>query len=661
MPKSLYISAALFLVIWFGLNQLVPEPSFSDLHQKVDHEQRSGQTIQALFTLKEILVEEPDNIDMHYSYINSHFYAPMQHQYSDGSWFHRDDDEIRHYYYGLSLSSNEEASDIGHYGLGLMASLADNYPEAITQFYRIRNRSQKYLNNSLGYAYQRLDSIDLAEGYYLREIELKGNLGGAYNNLSTLLFLKGEIEQIYALLDNPEARPFFNRQLLKNYYLRNHQFGAYALIHLNYVFQGLNIWGFLAAFLILLIWFFYLRRLDVFEPEKWKYLVVIMLLGMAFSFLTGPITDILNLGFNFTFSGELVNDFFYCFIGIGMIEELVKIIPLLILLRTTRVINEPYDYILYASLSALGFAFIENLIYFDEYRLHIIHGRALSAAVLHMFLSSVIAYGMLLNRFKRHRNKYLNFILFFLLASLLHGVYDFLILSPGLGNTMLLIGFFYIAVLTIWNGMINNALNHSDFFDQEKLIDSRKILDYLIYGLSGVLLFEFVALILRHGPATANEQMIASIYGGTILILFVSVKLSIFQLYKGAWAPIKIKSAIGADDNPESAVLLEGVEIRLLPFSNNALARKFIPGDGTIIRRYSLAEEPDWFLVKLVNTADAPGYLKNQVMIRIKDYNAKLLDNKILIALFAIPMATDLEKSELLRTDFSFCGWAMVE
>jgi protease PrsW len=661
MPRSIYISITVFLAVALSLSNFLDEPVYGDLHRKLDQQINMGQTVDALGTMKQILKHDFRNIDIHYKYITTWYEAPNFHEYDDGSVFHKNDDTLVRNYYELSMSEDEALSDIGHYGLGLIAALRNDNREALNNYNKVRNRDLKYLNNSTGYAYQRFDSLELAERFYLKEIELNGNLSGAYGNLTTVYFLRGEMEKIYTLLDNPDARQFFHPQLLKLYHLMHLQIGAYLMIHVRYITGGLNFWGFSAALLILLIWLFYLRRLDIFEPEKLKYLVSAPVLGMVFSFFTGPITDILNLGFHFSLNGELLNDFFYCFIGIGMIEEFVKIIPLIILLKTSRIINEPYDYILYGSLSALGFAFIENLIYFDEYRLHIIHGRALSAAIMHMFLTSVIAYGLVLNRYKRHKNKYWNFIFFFLLSSLLHGVYDLVLLSPVLYSINVITIIIYVVGLTGWNTMINNALNHSEFFDKTKLLDNAKMLDYLIYGLAGILLFEYLALMFRHGPSVANTALMASVFGGTFMIIFISSKLSNFYLYKGAWAPVKIRDSGYGDRDMESAILMEGVELTILPFSRGELASRFLPGSGEIIKRFKLSDEPDWFLVKLNKQADVADYLRDQVMIRVKDNNMKIIDEKMIIALFAIPDTIDLAKPGLKGTDLSFCGWAVVE
>ena len=84
---------------------------------------------------------------------------------------------------------------------------------------------------------------------------------------------------------------------------------------------------------------------------------------MLFAELCTLLYDFFDYSLGFKKSGEVVNDLFYCVFGIGLIEETVKIIPFLLMLKFSRQINESIDYVIYASVSALGFAFMENLIY----------------------------------------------------------------------------------------------------------------------------------------------------------------------------------------------------------------------------------------------------------------------------------------------------------
>ena len=91
-----------------------------------------------------------------------------------------------------------------------------------------------------------------------------------------------------------------------------------------------------------------------------------------FTFLVYPISDFFELTFNLQMKGDFYHDLIYSSVVIGFVEELVKIIPFLLLLKFFKFIDEPYDYILYASSSALGFAFMENMIYFEDYQFQVI-------------------------------------------------------------------------------------------------------------------------------------------------------------------------------------------------------------------------------------------------------------------------------------------------
>ena len=54
---------------------------------------------------------------------------------------------------------------------------------------------------------------------------------------------------------------------------------------------------------------------------------------------------------------------------------------MLLVMWLTRAIDEPLDYIIYGSISALGFAFMENLLPGYRWRLGAISSRALGGSV----------------------------------------------------------------------------------------------------------------------------------------------------------------------------------------------------------------------------------------------------------------------------------------
>jgi protease PrsW len=537
--KSLYIVIGCFFGIVLLVNLVFKEPDFDNLMDQAVFEQEAGQPERAEQTLWRLIVKEFSNLDAHYEYICTHFDVPTESKDEDGNITYRNDQVISQYYDNLSGDEKHAVSDIGHYGSGLIAVFQNDYAAAMDHFRKVRNQSLKYLNNSIGNVYMRSDSVQEAIYYFNKEIDNRGNLKGAYSNLIYLYYYRVQIDQLEQLLEDEEAKTFFPPGIERVLHFNAARPVRYFLTLVNNITSRFNTWGILAAFLIMVCWVIYLRKLDIFEVEKWIHIIITVALGAAFSLLVYPISDFNNIVLGFDLNGRPINDFLYCVIGIGAVEEIVKIIPLLIMLRFSGVVNEPFDYIKYASLSALGFAFFENLIYFDESSLHIIHGRALTAVVSHMFDSSVFAYGLMLNKYKRRINPFLNFMYFFMLASLAHGFYDFWLISPSVSDYSFITIIFLLVSLLIWNSLKNNALNQSGFFSIDKKVDHSRIEDWLLYSLCGVLLFEFIALANKYGPDVATDGLLNSLYSGTFLIIFISSSLGRIDLHKGEWISYK--------------------------------------------------------------------------------------------------------------------------
>ena len=657
MRLSFIIILGVFLLTAALLNVFLKEPTFNNLPDKANFEISSNQPEFAEQTIFKIIEQDSFNIDNHVHCINTHFDIPAKKKVGKNSYVYRDDNPISNYYDSLSISANPKLSDIGYYGKGLIAVRLENYGASIKEFKKVENKNLKYLNNSIGNAYSNSGNTKEAEYYFRKEIENNGNMYGAYYNLIQLLFDKGATKEIKELLNNEETRQYFPSRVERAIYFENFQPVKYAIVLFKRVFSDFNIWGLIAAFLIMGSWIMYLRKIDIFEMEKWRNIIIVVALGMLFCFLTYPLSDFNNLIFGFQLNGNFLNDFFYSVLGIGAIEEFVKIIPLLIILKFTKIINEPFDYIIYASLSALGFAFIENLIYFGNHDLFIISGRALTAVVSHMFDSSIIAYGLILNKYKRHINPYLNFLFFFALAALSHGFYDFWLINKTANDFNFLSLLFLLVSIYMWNSFKNNALNQSSFYDKNISVNTEKLQDYLLYSLSGVLLFEYVALAFKFCPSVANNGLMSSISSGTYLIVFLSVNLSKITLNKGEWAPIEYWRT----ENKVSYEQIVGTEVKLSRFTHNDFAFKYLPNSGEIIKRMTVSKEPDWYLVKLTKPVNVISYIGDTVIIRSKDKEEQIITGKeIYIAFYIIPEKTNLENEDLKRTDFIFCGWATV-
>lgn len=226
----------------------------------------------------------------------------------------------------------------------------------------------------------------------------------------------------------------------------------------------MNYFATAAAFLVAFVYIRFLRKLDLFEQEHPFYSVLAFVMGCLFLFLIFPLHNLLpelrNIQEGESFSERLQ----FHFQAVALFEEAVKILPFLLLLPFAKPINEPFDYIKYASVGAMGFAAVENVQYFNEYTVRIIEGRAFYTAVMHMFTSSLIAYLWMITKYRTKLPPALSLIPGFLIACMVHATYNAL-MSGVITYTVGIV--FTITLLTFWGRMMNNALNLSPFFSEE--------------------------------------------------------------------------------------------------------------------------------------------------------------------------------------------------
>lgn len=287
--------------------------------------------------------------------------------------------------------------------------------------------------------------------------------------------------------------------------------------------------GVTVAFVISLIWAVYMRKLDIFEPESWWSIGGTFVLGSVTVWLVFPISMWLNkVGFNL--DGSALNDFIYCVVGIGMVEELVKILPFLVLFRFKSLINEPYDYLFYASISALGFAFVENALYIQNTHFYAINGRALMASVAHMTFSSVIGYSFMISSCRYKGRGWYYVAGGFLLASVMHGFYDFWLINPVAqrfdGFSMI----FFLLTTHFWFTLKNKSINASYFFDEARSLRNSHVRYFLVVSLVSILAGSTVLIGILHGSYAAEEFFKGQILAFGFLIYYLAFNFSRFVI-----------------------------------------------------------------------------------------------------------------------------------
>ena len=233
----------------------------------------------------------------------------------------------------------------------------------------------------------------------------------------------------------------------------------------------------LAASVFPLLFLYFLIKIDVFETESFKDIIYVFLFGLVISFfLCIPYVIFREVLFD-----NYATNLFVCFIAVALPEEIIKIIPFLLVLKYRKFVNEPIDFLIYSSASALGFAFYENINYIIGYSEtgNIVAIRSFLPSVMHMVVSSIFSFGIFLYL----KSKKIKFIFVgVLLASLIHAVYNTLfIIAP----IILLI------ILVYYSKLIQSLLNISPYYDKSKEIKINQAKNFLFFLILAVLILSF--------------------------------------------------------------------------------------------------------------------------------------------------------------------------
>ncbi len=314
----------------------------------------------------------------------------------------------------------------------------------------------------------------------------------------------------------------------------------------SFFYDPANSWwiAVLIAFCISAVWLMYVRQLDIYEPERWGHLIAVFALScVSTMFLAQWLYELVDSwGFYLDQGEQIWNDVLYCIFAIGGIEELTKILPVAIVLIVFRkAINEPYDYLLYGSVSALGFAFIENISYIHQSGLYNIGGRALYAAVAHMTFTSTVCYGLMLWRFKF--TKWPGWIVvpfFFFLAMGTHGFYDFWLLNFSVVKYSAVTTVFFLITIHLWFTMKNNAINVSNFYSPKVSLNNDRLRFYLIISLTALLMLAYILVALMDGTNVATSYLLHELLAYGYLVFYLAFGVSRFKIVPDRWNPFRV-------------------------------------------------------------------------------------------------------------------------
>ncbi len=558
--------------------------------------------------------------------------------------------------------------DIAHWSKAFTLLELEEYDSALTFLDLIsENYNEPYFFYTKGMVHAGLDQDALAVDQHFRELELQG---GAHALSAGWLiwyhFQRKNYEALSYVLDNVNAFDHFPLELRREVQFFDADILGYYITIFTSFLSEINPIGILAALLILLVWFRFVTKLAFFQQLRKMELVACLILGIGFAFLTFLLSDALQY---WSGDSEFWNTFTWSVIGIGAIEELVKIIPLLILMLLIKRKMEAYEYILFASISALGFGFSENLLYFDGTYGSIITGRALTAAVGHMIDSSIFAYGFVLAKFKyKHLHPIVAFFIFWALAALVHGLYDYWIFA----ELYLFFFFFLLLIIRVWNTVLNNSLNNSKGFTYSSNFNTKRLQFYLAISLTAIIMFEYLVTGAQIGKAEANSFLLSAFFSGGFLIAFLGSKLSSLNLIKNYWGKINYSINPFTDDIVTQNFVHQKIFLSTY-YADQGLVEYFPNGVvGKINSRAILQnraptffmsnDDSGWFLVKLARPLEEHGFRKDKVLVQFKDQYSSLNDQKrFIVKLLLIPEKITRIGGYPARKDFESLGWVFLE
>ncbi|MCF8347671.1 MAG: PrsW family intramembrane metalloprotease [Bacteroidales bacterium] len=434
----------------------------------------------------------------------------------------------------------------------------------------------------------------------------------------------------------------------------------------------------LLSLFIAWIWIEYFILIDIFEKEKLKIIILTFLLGCAsvlVVFMANKYVPFLHI---LQLNGTILNDFLFCEINIGMVEEIAKAIPFLIIYFLFKSeISEPIDYLVFFSISALGFSAMENVLYMYHHGIKVITGRSILSTVGHVFDTALIAYGFILYHY-RNRHVFTIF-LFFILAATSHAFYDFWLIfeeTRAWGGFITVLYFFI--TISLFAVILNNALNNSSFFTYKKVVNSEKIISRLLtyYGL--VILVQFIVLTYQESFKYAVSNFTSSLYFAGFIIVVTVVRLSRFNLVKDRWENLKFEMPFSLSTGGSYYAAGPNISLQIKgESSNEAYFNRYyqayfkicpISGRNTqlerprltyITKKFYLKDHQTFFLVKVFDSDENGNY--EMMLMSPKQGGITYTDDDYpIVALLTYENLTDLDSMKLTAKDFSFVEWAYV-
>ncbi len=170
-----------------------------------------------------------------------------------------------------------------------------------------------------------------------------------------------------------------------------------------------------------LLSYFYLR--DQYDQEPILTVFKTFLMGAVITFPIMFVQYILS-------TEEIIQgSFLSAFLSAALFEEFFKWFVLFFAIYQHDEFDEPFDGIVYGASISLGFASVENILYLTANGVSFALGRALLPVSSHALFGVIMGYYLGKAKFQSNRTQKRWLVYSFFVPFLLHGLYDFILLS----------------------------------------------------------------------------------------------------------------------------------------------------------------------------------------------------------------------------------------
>jgi RsiW-degrading membrane proteinase PrsW (M82 family) len=630
---SIFIILGIMLLTIFGVKQI--DKSRVKTIDKFEQAKRHKDYKALEYMYADELAYEPFNQYYIHQKIYYHFKRDKKLINKNGDVYGvRSDHKIKRFFEKYDNYSDTTQQKVWPLYLFLSNYFEGNYGDAHSIYQDYNISDFKYVNFYL--AELNWNHSDISRDFYLKEIENDGFVTRSYQNLAWLYLHSGNTKAVEDLINGPESRPHLSKQIGAQWAFQEGHYYEFIKLKYQIAFEGITLAGFIAAFIILAMWFVFFYKLDLFEKEKINLLIFTVLFSAAITNLCLLAYAYVDTHLMFDINGDPLNDLMYSIFVIGLIEEITKLIPFLVVFLIFRKeFNEPFDYILFMVMSALGFAFEENMMYFDAGSTHTFSARAIYSSIGHMFFSATIAYGIILGIYKYSNWKKVPVIpIFFGLSITGHGLFDYLLFH----NHHYLFVFFFLLITKIFIQYINNALNNSDYFDYKVDMQTINLRQIIAIGISLVFALEYIYTSWYYSvPLADNLAFDLRNYSSFFVMIFIADHFSHYNLIKGEWRVLKFNlNSFDLHKEEENFVGKNIILRNPLQTRKTGLFYNQLPIKAHIANRISIKhesiwlknkdiQEKGWFVLELEEAINTNYGLQKEIIINFTSKSVTLL------------------------------------